>query len=176
MKKRSQSSLRAKTLQSEVDPNEPNHWIGNFQSTKSRAKYSQNIASSMIEEANKQNTESNIQACRSVQELSDRSDIVNRTPTTYKNTNMKKDQYGLQVTPHSHLIKVETSEIQQDAHQQYHSGPFNYVQQYYEVQIQSLNNKITQMSTELKKYRELYSSKQCQLEDLSEGISTRISK
>lgn len=53
MKKRSQSSLRAKTLQSEADPNEPNHWIGNFQSTKSRAKYSQNIASSMIEEANK---------------------------------------------------------------------------------------------------------------------------
>lgn len=88
----------------------------------------------MIEEANKQNTQSNVQICKSVQQLSDRSEVVNRTPTTYKTANMTKDQYGLQVTPHSNYIKIEGTDEQEGVVSS-NFGHYNYVEQYYEVQI-----------------------------------------
>lgn len=53
---------------------------------------------------------------------------------------------------------------------------FNYMEQYYEVQIEALNKKVNEMSGELRKYRELYSSKQSELDDLSDGLSSRICK
>lgn len=49
MKKRSQSSLRSKTLQSEDDHNEMNYWMGNLQAKKILNKVGQKITSSMIE-------------------------------------------------------------------------------------------------------------------------------
>lgn len=48
MKKRSQSSLRAKTLQSEDDNSQINYWIGNMHAKKMLNKAGQKIASSMI--------------------------------------------------------------------------------------------------------------------------------
>ena len=66
-KKRSQSSLRAKTQQSE-DSNEQNYWIGNANGKKVLNKINQKVTSSMIEN-NKENSEVNIPIYQSVTEV-----------------------------------------------------------------------------------------------------------
>lgn len=47
---------------------------------------------------------------------------------------MTKDQYGLQVTPHSNYIKIEGTDEQEGVVSN-NFGHYNYVEQYYEVQI-----------------------------------------
>ena len=60
MKKRSQSSLRAKTMQSEEDVHEdPNYWIGNMQTKSILSKVGHKITSSLFLDGNKENLGTN---------------------------------------------------------------------------------------------------------------------
>lgn len=56
MKKRSQSSLRAKTIQSEEDvSSEGNYWMGNLQTKNILSKVGHKITSSLLLDVNKEN-------------------------------------------------------------------------------------------------------------------------
>lgn len=80
--------------------------------------------------------------------------------STFKNNHQFSE---FQVTPNSRNVNPPSSNVINS----HNAGNYNYVEQYYEVQIETLNNKINEMSTELKRYRNLYSSKQSELEDLN---------
>ena len=67
-KKRSQSSLRSKTLQSEDDSADQNFWIGNAQAKKVLSRVSQKFTTSMIEQ-NKENSSLNLPAYQSVSDV-----------------------------------------------------------------------------------------------------------